>query len=253
MKTKNFVILIIVLLVLLAGVYFGYKGINLYIYDMSTRLWTAESYDNFINGLNIKNTIEINKVITSEDDYLSFNNVKVKNYFKDFRKIEATESNDELVRYALYNENNEVIATFSIRIMDTYIDRIKAKDEDSKVDDELFNNEDRTTFFKNHNIEDDIDLFKFLKTKKDIKSNVFTSVKKMKENYAYIYFATMGLPTARSITLIDGDYKGYIFNLSDARECNILYKDKRYEFTFSKLNYFTDDYINEILNTVVIN
>lgn len=251
MPKKKKTALVIVLLILLISGYFGYKAVNLYLYNISSL--TIENYNDFINSLRIKNTMKIDQVIIPDEDYLSFNDIKVKNYFKDFKKLEYPESTDEFIKYALYDENDELMASFWIGSSNTYVQMLKSEMTFYGTDDKRFLKIDRVKFLKSNNIENDIDLIKFLEKNKKANSNIFTSVKKMKGNYALQFFASIAFPIGEGITLIDGDYQGYIFNMkSNIRECNILYNDKRYVFTFIKTDYFTDDYINEILNTVVI-
>jgi hypothetical protein len=73
------------------------------------------------------------------------------------------------------------------------------------------------------------------------------------EKYALAYFAYKGFPTLESVTLIKGDYTGYILNTDmGIKECSILKNGKRYFLTFINAGYFNDELIKEILNTVVI-
>lgn len=56
-----------------------------------------------------------------------------------------------------------------------------------------------------------------------------------------------------SLTIIKGDYEGYIFNYQDnLREVNILKNNKRYVFTFIGSDITSDNYIKDILSTLEI-
>lgn len=56
-----------------------------------------------------------------------------------------------------------------------------------------------------------------------------------------------------SVTLINGSYDGYMFNFNNnIKEVNIIKNDKRYVFTFVNIEYLTDAYIKDLLETVVI-
>ena len=83
----------------------------------------------------------------------------------------------------------------------------------------------------------------------------------MKENYLLQFMVSVAIPRIENITLIDGDYQGYIFNMksendnvSSIREARISFNDKVYTFLFLNKNneYFNNDYIQNILNTIVI-
>ena len=54
------------------------------------------------------------------------------------------------------------------------------------------------------------------------------------------------------INEIKGDYVGYILNLNNMKEVSILKNKKRYILTFLGNDYFTDDYVRELLNTIII-
>ena len=64
--------------------------------------------------------------------------------------------------------------------------------------------------------------------------------------------ASVFMPDVESITEIKGDYKGYILNLGNAKEVSIIDGKKKYIFTFFNKDYFTDQYIKELLETIII-
>ena len=74
----------------------------------------------------------------------------------------------------------------------------------------------------------------------------------MKERYALQGIVLTTIPIINGISLIDGDYTGYILNANKLREVVILKNNKRYIYTFYNLDYFTDDVIKELLNTIEI-
>lgn len=75
----------------------------------------------------------------------------------------------------------------------------------------------------------------------------------MKENYTINFMISIIIPEIDNITLINGDYNGYIFNMKNkTKEVNIIENDKRYVFTFINTDYFTDEYINQLIETITI-
>ena len=79
------------------------------------------------------------------------------------------------------------------------------------------------------------------------------TAKEMKENYTIQFMVSVIMPQMDSITLINGDYQGYIFNLkNNMKEVSILKNGKRYVFMFLNTTYFTVEKINDLLNTIVI-
>ena len=246
---KKFKIVLISLLILIIG-YFGFKIFFIYYYNVDSM--NVENYEDIINGLKIKNKITIKSEVLNEDEYLTFKNMKVKNDFKDFKLLENNE-NQDFIKYALYDENDKVKASFWMGITESYVDMFKKDVTIFGMNDKIIKNTDISDFLDKNNINSDIELFSYLQENKNNKNNIFTSIKHMKENYILNFLVAVALPEISSVTLIDGDYDGYIFNLKgDFKEVSIIKNNKRYIFTFLKLDYFTDEYIEEILNTIVI-
>ena len=246
MKKKQ-IVLIIIGLILVIGIYFGYKGFNLYYYNISNI--TFDEYEEFIEGFKVKNTININNVKTNE--YLNFNEIKIRNDFKKFEKIDDGTGSKDFIKYKITYGDKKVAAIFMGKT-DTYINLLKN-------DFDVYGNGDRrlkknnvTDILNKNNITNDIELFEYLRKNKDIKSNIFTSVKDMKNNFTINYLLAVMLPKVDNITIIDGDYSGYIFNMGSNKEVSIFKNNKRYVFTFINTDYFTDQYIQELLSTVVI-
>lgn len=246
---KKYIILIVVLLFLIIFGYLGYKIFNLYYYNTNDIM--EDNYKNFLNKLEIKNTITIN-TNSNVDNYLTFKNIKIRNDFEKFKKIDESDDMLEYVKYVLYDENENAKAGFVFGISDTYVNMFK---EDVTVYGDSIkkiNDSGLEEFFKKNNITNDIELFEYLKNNKDVKNNIFTSVKQMKNNYTIHLLSSIAFPSLENYTLIEGDYTGYIFNSQNIKEVSILKDDKKYTFTFIKLDYFTDNYINELLNTIII-
>ncbi len=246
---KRFKIVLISLLILIIG-YFGFKIFFLYYYNVDNM--NVENYKDIINGLKIKDKITIKSETLNENEYLTFKNMKVKNDFKDFKLLENNE-NQDFIKYALYDENDKVKASFWMGITESYVDMFRKDVTIFGMNDKIIKNTDISDFLDENNINSDIELFSYLQENKNNKNNIFTSIKHMKENYILNFLVAVALPEISSVTLIDGDYDGYIFNLKgDFKEVSIIKNNKRYIFTFLKLDYFTDEYIKEILNTIVI-
>ena len=88
MKKKKNVVLVVVGILLLVCLYFGYKGFNLFYYNVD-RI-TTQDYDDFISQFTIKDTMTINHKNVESNDYLEYQNIKIRNDFKDFEKLEQT-------------------------------------------------------------------------------------------------------------------------------------------------------------------
>ncbi len=242
---------IIFLFFLIIGLYIGYKGFYLYYYDFGRQ---KENYKEIIENITFKDTVTIRNKSLKDDEYLSFSNVKVKNEFPESQKLKQQENEKDYAKYAIEDENGNKKAFFWIDIASyTYTDiltrdSILYGENTSKV---------RTSgikkYLKQRNITNDIELFKYLEKHKNDKNHLFTRVSEMRNRYSLKTMISIALPSIKNMTLVDGDYEGYILNsTSDLKIVTILKDGKRYSFTFVGLEYFTDQNIQEILNTIII-
>lgn len=240
MKKKVIIISAIIVLILL-----GYKTMN-YVYY-------TKNISKLKNHLEINDTITINLKETN-DEYLEFKNIKIRNDFKDFELLDF--GNNDVKKYVL-KKNNETFAAFELGFSEDYfINLIKDMNLGTKTNKRVI-----LKLLEKNNINDDVELLKFindyLDSHKDDKISFFTSVKQMRENYAVKFLVSQIIPNTSGISLISGDNKGYIFNFENvnnfvSKEVHILKENKSYVFTFVNNDYFTDDKIIELLETVVI-
>ena len=235
---KRYLVLIGILVVLILG-YIGFKSVCLYYYN--PKQINKEDFEKLKNGLVFKEDVVIktNKDVT---DYLVKDNIKIRNDFKDFTlKENWYVLNDSKVAFAINGPT------------ETYLDYLKAEDvnvynaslKNTKVD-------DRNQFLKSNNIENDIDFFKYMNKQEFPVFNILTPVNKMQSIYSVYLMFNIMIPSINYINEIKGDYEGYILNLDNIKEVSILKDNKRYIFTFVGNDYFTVDYIKELLNTIVI-
>ena len=252
MTNKKKKILTIVSIILLILIYFGYKGFNLLYYDINNM--TIEDYNKIISGLKIKDTMTIKTTKLEEKDYLAYKKIKIRN---DFKKFENKTTNPEVsATYVLKDEeNNQTIAIIIGNETDTFVNMLKNDTTLFGTEDNRVTNTSLTKYLEKNKITNDIELFEFVSNQKPKKVNIFTPVKQMKENYKLHFITAVIFPIIKDITLINGDYNGYIFNIENnvgIKDVSIIKNDKRYTVTFLNTNYFTNDYINELLNTLII-
>jgi len=180
-------------------------------------------------------------------------NISMKNYFQNF-ELEEEEENYEA--YAYYGDDNLVKAVFTMGEYNTQIYNIENYSEDSYYFE--FNHFPlyisditRKHYLNKYHISDDVDLIKYIRDRKKIKCDFFTPVSTIKENY-FFNFVELALPNLDNITYIEGDVEGYIIHDGDYKRVFILENNKLYCLTFYKLNYFTDEIIEDILKTIEI-
>lgn len=248
---------------ILFGVFASLSLIGIIYCSYKTYIWREyltvkpENAEKVVQGLEVRNTITLHN--TDTKDYLIKDNIKIRNDFKDYEK-EEIETDFSPTRYIIY-EDGQIKEGFYLGKMPQYIDLFTSNDLTffGEMDDESttpmkekFEKSDRKKFLEKNNIKDDIDYINFVKENYYIKTNIFMSKKKMAEIYAFNLLTSIAIPEVDSITLIDGDYRGYIFNGSKIRSINIIYKEELYVFTTIGEKFQNDSYIEDLFKTLVI-
>ena len=203
-KNKIILAVSLCLLLVLVGSYFIYKNYYLLKYNSSNT-----NYDAIVSTKKFNSTMTIESKKLDKEDYLTIKDFKIKNDFKNFRQQKDEDGNDE---YILYNENNDVVASFLVNTTDSFVYKLK---NDQAIYDSVKNKlslSDLTSLLSENNVNNDIELFNYLSKTKNTKNNIFTHVKTMKTNFILEFIASQ-LPVTSSTTLISGNYEGYIFNI----------------------------------------
>jgi len=199
------------------------------------------------SSINIKEPLTIMNKKIDDDDYFKVDNIMIRNDFKEFRQM--SEDTDRIKTYSLYDENNKLKAAIKFIEYITYVEGLKdvsilgASDPNIKE-------KDITSFMKSHEFKNDFEFIKYLSNLKEEKNTIFTSINKMKDNYAAYYIASNILPDGNYKEIL-GDYTGYLIETDDdVVSVNIINSDKLYIIDFVKLDYFTEDYIKELISTI---
>ncbi len=242
--------LIISIIIGLLLVYFSYKGLNLFYYNVD-RI-TTQDFETFVKQFNISNTLTIKHKDLPSNDYFTYKNIKIRNDFKNYVQLSSSTQNTS-PKLILKDEKTKTTKAFWMGEADTFVYMLKTDKTMFGTGDKRITSVNLKDMLEKNNIDNDIELFNYLAKQKYVKNNIFTSVKKMKEDYAIQFMISVIMPTMDSITLIDGDLTGYIFNLpNNMKEVSILKNDKRYCFVFMNKTDMTDEYLKNILSTIVI-
>ena len=249
-KRKAIITSCISILLIVVFVFCLYKSVILFIYKYDE----SERYNNIINGLTQADKMTIYKKTLNEDEYLVLDNIKIRNDFSEFKLVTKNDKND-YIQYILKNESGKVRSAIYIGKYYSYVDLFGSKDVVMFADNNIgqFNSADRKYFLLRNDINNDIEFLEYVSKNGYQKSNILTSDRKIKENYALNMFVDVVFPENKDITIIDGDYTGYIFNSKDnIRKVNILKDDMVYYFTFIGDNYTSDEYLIDVLSTIEI-
>ena len=228
LKTRKIIIFSLLAIIL-------YLGFKYYCYTMYGRDRSYQLVDIKITG-----NITLNHNELKEEDYYIFKNIKVKNVFEGF---ELDNNSKEDFLKMVKKENSQVVQAIIIGSEEQYVDIMK----NNKKYKDVFNR-----IAKNENINNDIDLIKYMEEHNDDEVKYFMPLIKQKQIYTINEFKNLMIPSIEYVKLIDGYYEGYMFKSTSNKsyEVAIIKNNKRYFFTF--LGNYTEENVNDFMNSVVI-
>lgn len=262
MKKKIIVILATVISLSLL-IFIGYKIFLLTYYnvDNETRNIAINSAKNFNN---YNETIIINSKKINEEEYYRCENYKIKNNFSNFEMISKcdteylAEGEHPSPAFELKNSDGTTKEYVSITVIDNNKINSLIKQEyqlgtekqDSKILKKIKDDND---------IKNDTELLNYIYNNINNKITFFSSKNEIKEFYHINYIASTygGL---KNITLIEGNYQGYILNYDGKYEnnykkikhVNIYNGDKILMIVLHGDEVTTDEYIKDFISTLVI-
>ena len=207
-----------------------------------------------MTGLKTKDNMKIYKRTISEDLYLKEQNIKIRNDFEDYKKEDV----DGYYKFTKYysEENNQI---FYMIKLPQYIDMFSSNDltfysnTTTNINiKEKFEYADRKYFLLRNDINDDLDFLEYIRNHYFSKNSIFMSNRAILENYAFNLFVSITIPEVESVTIISGDYNGYIFNCNNVRELHIIRDDKNYVFVLKGEQFKNNEYIADLFSTLEI-
>ena len=254
-KIKNVVIGVITILFLIILVIGIYKVMIISKHTINT----PDNYLEVVEGLKVKDTLKIYKRTIDKDDYLVEGNIKIRNDFSDYQRSGDLKEDDEYSYVQYLDSNDDKKNSVIIGRMIQYIDLFVRNDitffygeDDKNISEDRFTAADRKYFLLKNDINNDIDFLKYIKNNYFVKNNIFMNVRVFRENYAFNLFVSIVIPKVDSISLIKGDYEGFIFNLGKTREIHIIRDEMIYSFLLKGEGLITDKYIVDWIGTLEI-
>lgn len=246
---KNIITAIIWVLVLSIA-YCGYKMFLLYNYktDVNTKLKT-QLQDVDVITINSNPNVDPTKRV-------KFKKLLYQRIGTSFEFDEETFANNGKENYYTYIYNDEVLNTYAaiFKIGLTYsLHDILDTNSNEKYDFN-FKNINRNKLLSKYNLNNDYELLKYIVHNYGKEMNVLNSGDRIKFNYAMTTFANVMIP-AYKISLIEGDYQGYIYTVPDESlyEVHIINGDQNYVMSFTNgphSSYFTLDNIKQFISNI---
>lgn len=234
---------------------------SLYVIIPLLFLWLGLHIVNFIkyntneimnNSLNLDKvtygaTYNIKKVETTGNKLNVLNTIYIRNDFEGFRK---TQDNQKFQKYVKASNDNLEIA-FWAGTDKQYIELFNNGTQVSSSTLKYFDKLDIDRIYKRNNIKNDVDLIKWVVENSNKRTNLLTSINHMKDYYFIQGFLKLILPYQDlvNVSIIDGEYEGFVYNRATLKEFHIIKNDKAYIFDFVNSDYFNTQYILELLGT----
>ena len=214
-----------------------YKAWNLLIYTQDKSLF---NYSQSIIKT-YKNKEIINIDLQNANNNITFQNLKMKNIFDDYKKIET---NNNEIKYI--SNDDKIYKYIIIRNEKTFLEIFKTgfKKQDEEIN--LYDKDKMNIYLKENNINSDLKLFNHLLNNCSNSSKLLTSINKMKENYYIKEYIRNVMPKVKNIYIFD-NRDGYMLKLnSGSYEIHI----SNYTITIVGL---TKEEIIDLVRTISIN
>ena len=206
-------------------------------------------------GLNYTDTLTIKKNNDVSNDV--YNKISIKKldnftltYTFPYNEIKEGNDTEYYKRYTLNSDldkNEGLKTTYSFGSVPNY-SRWFSKEETSY--DYNIGTYKYLDSLKRQNINNSLDLINYVKKHYNDNNSVFYIKESLQDNYKLFKLASLIIPeNVKSLTKVDGDFNGLIFNLDNVREVHLYGKKNEYVFVFSNLKYFTDDKIANLLGS----
>lgn len=251
-QNKLRIAIIISVIVILLTTFICYKAFLINKYDVA-QLETT-NYDKFLRSYNAREKEVIQWQTVDNNEYLVYENLKIKNIYKDY-KINESSNIDNLIIYEKYDSSNTKTDTLQIYISEeSYIDWFSTDDKNFYISIEEDGKQlpleaEINDYLEKNKITDDESLFKLLSNTRNYTPNIFTSTSKIKDHYGTHLMASITMPAIDKFIELNGDYDGYILIINNIKEVHIIKDGKTYSLTFTNK---TEEEILDLISTIVI-
>lgn len=222
-------IAIVVVLIVLAIIYFGVKGYLLWSVPNRRSQEGLQIKEAFAN----KDTITIQSTNHEEEDYFSYEKLKIRNDFEVF---------DE--KYHVYTINGtDIKVVFDKQTIDHFVNYVKEEVKNMGMYYDL------TKELEKNNIDTDFKLYEYLLENSEPKLNLFSSINKFRKFHAVDLALTLVMSSCNKLTLIDGDYEGYISQYNAQKRVVIYHNNYSYSMNIysGRADIYNGEYSDEKL------
>lgn len=229
-------IAIVVVLIVLAIIYFGVKGYLLWSVPNRSSIESIEIKKAFAN----KDTITIKSTNNEEEDYFSYEGLKIRNDFEIFDK----EHNVYTIK------NTDIKVVFNKTPIDHLVTYVKEEVKNMGMYYDL------TKDLEKNSIDTDFKLYEYLLENSEPKLNLFSSINKFRKFHAIDLALTLIMSSCNKLTLIDGDYEGYISQYNAQKRVVIYHNGYNYSMNIYSgradiyNGQYSDEKLYDLLSTI---
>lgn len=230
-KRKNLTIICLIVLILLLGTYFVYK------------ISIINYYNIVFENTNVSFDIKEEKVIDKtnyEGDYIIHNDIKMPDFFDNFT---ISEENNDIIYTDKTNEDIKMVLPKSVIL--------SPKKDFEKIT--LGHKAVGKKIIRENNLNNDIELLKYLENYKTSKRTVFSNVDRMLNDEVVYNFTSFYY--LENVTLFTGSVTAFMVeNLdSDCKYVYIINDDVCVTIMLYGSSYFTSDYVIDLLSKTEVN
>ena len=223
MGKKLKIILLIILGVLVVG-YFGAKAFL---------LLNIPEEDEFIKNVELafknKETITIKESQEEVKDYLVFKEMKISNNF------DLVNEKDSIYKI----KNTDIVVAFNKEAIDSLVTYIEKESKNNGL------HYDLTKDLEKNNVDTNFKLYEYFLSNRNPKLNIFSSFNSLRKVHSIFGSFSLVFRNIDKVTLIDGDYDGYILESGEVTTAFIINDNYLYEITINS-EYPNSDLINLI-------
>ncbi len=221
-----------IILIILGLLFLIYLGIKIFLVVNFPKENDYPYIEDVKSAFNNKETITINKSKEQVTDYVEFRGLKIRN---DFSVVNEKEQAYEL-------KNTSIPVYFSINELNSMVIFVE---KESSITGFWYNL--KKDFDKN-NINTNFKLYEYLINNYTFKTSIFKSINTIRRDYALILSLNLAFPNYKKVTVINGDYKGYILETETIKIVRIEHGN--YEYMIITSNEYQDSELYDAISTI---
>ncbi len=221
-----------IILIIFIVLFLIYLGIKIFLVVSFPKENEYPYIENVKKAFNNKETITIKKTNEQIMDYVEFRGLKIRNDF------EVADENE----HAYKLKDTSIPVFFNINELNSMVTFVEK--ETSNVG---FWYNLKKDFDKN-NVDNNFKLYEYLINNYTFKTSIFKSINSIRRDYALILSLNITFPSYNKVTVINGDYKGYILETEGIKIVRIEHGN--YEYMIATSNEYPDSKLYDVISTI---